>query len=90
MRWGGAGTFTNVGELTAATGLCANCLEADPLVVDAAALDFHPTSESPTINVGVDLGESTQALFGLGLDQDYDAQPRPAGAGWDIGPYEWQ
>lgn len=90
VRWGGAGTFADVGELTAATGLCANCLEADPLVVDAAALDFHPTAASPTIDAGVDLGQTTEERFGLTLDQDYDGQPRPAGAGWDIGPYEWQ
>jgi hypothetical protein len=47
----------------------------DPLFADPAGGDFHLTAASPAINAGVDAGQST----------DFDGDPRPIGAGFDIG-----
>jgi hypothetical protein len=48
---------------------------ADPLFVNAAGGDDHLTSGSPALNAGVDDGLTT----------DFDGDPRPIGAGFDIG-----
>ena len=50
-------------------------LVADPLFVNPAAGNFHLSSASPAINAGVDVG----------LRNDFDGDPRPIGAGFDIG-----
>lgn len=48
----------------------------------------RPGAGSPAIDAGVDLAPLILAGFGLTLDLDYDGRPRPAGAAWDIGPFE--
>jgi hypothetical protein len=55
--------------------------DRDPVFVDPATGDFHLQSASPAIDAGV----TVSAVVG-----DRDGQPRPAGAGYDIGPYEMQ
>ena len=52
----------------------------DPKFINAANGDFHLQSNSPAIDVGVTLAEATN---------DYDGNPRPQGAGYDIGAYEY-
>ena len=42
--------------------------------------DYHLAAGSPCINAGTSQGAPTT---------DYDGVPRPQGAGFDIGPYEW-
>jgi len=52
----------------------------DPLFVDAAGGDFHLRSGSPCIDAGIALPEVTN---------DFEGNPRPQGAGCDIGAYEY-
>jgi hypothetical protein len=53
----------------------------DPQFVNAAAKDFRPTSTSPLVDSGVELKE---------VKTDIAGKPRPQGAGYDIGAYEYQ
>jgi hypothetical protein len=43
--------------------------------------DYHLQADSPAIDAGIPLGAPTS---------DYDGKPRPAGKGYDIGPFEYQ
>ena len=53
----------------------------DPQFVNAAAKDFRPTATSPLVDGGVELKE---------VKTDIAGKPRPQGAGYDIGAYEYQ
>jgi hypothetical protein len=55
-------------------------VNADPLFVSPAAGDFHLSAGSPAINAGTSSGAP---------DHDLDGFPRPFGAAFDIGAYEW-
>jgi hypothetical protein len=50
----------------------------DPQFTDPKNDNFHPRSSSPS----VDAGEAIE------VRTDLDGNPRPQGAGYDIGPYE--
>jgi len=56
-------------------------VEGDPQFVDPAHGDFHLRSSSPA----VDAGSATDAPV-----VDLDGDPRPSGAGYDIGADEWR
>ncbi len=56
-------------------------VEGDPQFVDPANGDFHLQSDSPA----VDAGSATAAPV-----VDLDGDPRPNGAGYDIGADEWR
>lgn len=71
--------YTSLTALRNATGLSANSIQADPLLVNPAALDFHLTTNSPAIDKGITVS---------GLTVDPDGNARPQGAGYDIGAYE--
>ena len=55
--------------------------QIDPLFVDLEQSDFHLLPDSPLIDMG-----TTQTQ----LDEDFDGVSRPQGAGFDIGPFEYQ
>jgi hypothetical protein len=57
-----------------------NNLTSDPRFVNAAAGDLHLTSGSPAIDTGMTVSTVTT---------DFDQRPRPQGAGFDIGAYEY-
>src|SRR5262249_39028457 len=59
-----------------------NIPDADPLFADAAAGDFRPVAGSPAIDMGLDLSAD-------GVSSDIDGVPRPQGAGFDIGAFEY-
>lgn len=52
----------------------------DPAFVDPSAWDYHLTAGSAAIDAGVDAGVTT----------DIDGDPRPIGAGVDIGADEYR
>ncbi len=51
----------------------------DPLFVNPAADDYHIRAGSPAIDAGLNVGVTT----------DLEGTPRPQGAGYDIGAYEF-
>jgi hypothetical protein len=55
-------------------------LFSDPHFINPSGHDFHLQSNSPAIDAGIDIGLTT----------DFDGNPRPRGAGYDIGVYEYQ
>jgi hypothetical protein len=55
--------------------------DVDPMFVDPAGNDFHLQSASPCIDAGDDLGSQ--------VPDDFAGNPRPQGAGYDIGAVEY-
>jgi len=64
---------------TGSAGAASATVTADPLLVAPATANFHLGAGSPAIDSGVDTGLAT----------DFDGNPRPLGAGFDIGAYEF-
>ncbi len=54
--------------------------QADPLFGAPAGLDFQIQASSPAIDVGSSAGAPAS---------DFDGNPRPQGAGYDLGAYEY-
>ncbi len=54
-------------------------LYGDPAFADPSAWDYHLTAGSPAIDAGVNAGVTT----------DFEGDPRPAGAGYDLGADEY-
>jgi hypothetical protein len=75
--WGTWAHYT-LSQYQAATGRGQGSIQADPRFVDPAGDNFHLQDISPAIDAGVNIG----------LTQDLDGNPRPQGAGYDIGTYE--
>ncbi len=63
-------------------------ISADPLFVDPASGDYHLQDTSPCIDAGIN-PIPTYISPGL-VEFDFDGDPRPYGASWDIGPDEWR
>jgi Right handed beta helix region len=93
IRWGRGGSWagalveTNLSTALVATPsvsgvtFVGNVERTDPKVVDPVNLDFHLQSGSPAIQVGVALVLVTNDLHG---------KPRPHGARYDIGAYQFK
>jgi hypothetical protein len=71
-----------------------NTIEANPqfLSTDPLSPDFlRPDSTSPTIDNGTDAQvyyDRFYARYGIDISVDFEGNPRPQGAEWDIGAYE--
>jgi hypothetical protein len=78
-----SGATQTLAQWRAQTGQDAHSFTASAaqMFVAPAAGDYHPLSTSPTI----DRGTAQQAPL-----IDLDGKPRPSGAGFDIGAYEYQ
>ncbi|MFA5060712.1 MAG: right-handed parallel beta-helix repeat-containing protein [Candidatus Pacearchaeota archaeon] len=93
IRWGGA-TYNDMSSFQTATGKCSGCINANPLFVDAPNLNFSLQPSSPAIdssdnNLIESLNNLYHSLWGVDISVDYNNLPRPQGAGWDIGAYEY-
>jgi hypothetical protein len=71
--WHGNGAPTGGGTLISSTNVT-----GDPAFADPAAWDYHLAAGSAAIDEGVDAG----------VNVDIDGDPRPAGAGYDLGADE--
>ncbi len=62
-------------------------ISENPLFIDPASDDFHLQNSSPCIDTGIDpVAYINNSSY---LHIDFEGDPRPLGAGWDIGPDEW-
>jgi len=68
----------SVSEYQLATSKGQGSIEGNPQSVNPSAGDFHLQLNSPAIDTGIDIGLTT----------DLDSNPRPQGAGYDIGVYD--
>jgi len=91
IRWGLSNIY-NLAGFQAATGKGANCLNADPLFVNASGGNLHLKSGSPAINAGTtsDVYNRFFSLYGLNIAVDPDKVSRPQSSKWDIGAYEYK
>ena len=91
IKWGLSHLYT-LPAFQTATGKGANCLDADPLFVNAAGGDLHVKSGSPAINAGLtsEVYAKFLSLHGLNIAVDPDKVSRPQGSKWDIGAYEYK
>jgi len=72
---------SNNSSITASPGKQTNELWAkDPKFVSLSNRDFHLQSSSPGIDAGASISQVTD---------DFDGKPRPQGAAWDTGSYEY-
>jgi hypothetical protein len=70
--------FGNTDNLLGTIASGGNSFEGDPMFVSPAANDYHITAGSAAIDAGTDVG----------VDVDFDEEPRPQGEGFDIGADE--
>ncbi len=78
-------------EINALANFSGN-LVADPMLANIAEDNYHLQAGSPAIDAGTE-SPAYQAFtdaFGLNIRVDIAGTPRPVGADWDIGAYEWQ
>jgi hypothetical protein len=88
-NYGGSRDLSQIQAMTPAQ--CANCSEADPLFINAAAHDFHPRSGSPAIDTALGkqaVYDKLYAEYGVRIEYDMAGTPRPQNL-WDIGAYEY-
>jgi len=89
INWGGT-VYTNLSNFQSATGKGQECVQADPLFVNALANDFHLRNTSPAKDAGLasSVYATFQTLYGISIAEDPDNQTRPQGGAWDMGAFE--
>ncbi len=73
-------TYNSDGTTPIGTPQPTDLWSVNPKFVNAAGRDYHLQSSSPCINAGSAIADNIS---------DYEGNPRPIGAGWDIGAYEY-
>ena len=74
-------SYSNPDNLNLTNTSTSKNLTSNPLFVDAAGKDFHLQASSQAIDTGTSIS---------GITVDHDGEPRPSGAQFDIGAYEYQ
>ena len=89
LRWGSSGTL-DLRSFRSASGQCASCREGDPQWGPSGNGDLRPQAASPAVDQGVvdPVYATFLKLYGIDIARDIAGNPRPAGAGWDLGCYE--
>lgn len=89
FRWRST-TYDTLAKFQSVSGLCANCVTADPLFKSAATRDYHLQGGSPARDVGVqsDVYDVFFARYGINIRVDHDGAPRPRGSAFDYGALE--
>jgi len=84
-------TNYTVPQLISSLNKCQACMTADPRFMDEAAGDVHLQANSPAINAGVTppVYATFQSLYGIDIRLDFSDMPRPQGAAFDIGAFEY-
>lgn len=72
------GAFLNLAQYQSQFSKGSASLQTDPQFINASGRDYHLNSNSPAIDLGINIG----------LSQDLDGNARPQGNGFDAGPYE--
>ena len=92
ITWGGWGSlrYDGIANFQSATGKGQNCVETNPLFVDAVSNNFNLQSTSPAIDAGIEseVYQTFYDLYGIDIKKDIEERVRPQGNGWDIGAYE--
>ncbi len=90
IRWG-SGTYNTVADWVKSTGDGQGSMIADPLLVNMAKNDVRLQAGSPAVDTASTWAHHTntfKSLYGIELNQDFFAMPRPSGKGLDIGAVE--
>ncbi len=89
-------------QVTVTSAVCVDCVEEDPLFLDADSGDFHLVEGSPAIDAGTYSSEVEyvynrfEELYGISIRKDFEGITRPqdgdssGSAEWDIGAYEFE
>jgi hypothetical protein len=82
-------TATNVSGFQAKNSRCLNCIESDPLFVDATAKNFSLMAGSSARNSAMihPIYASFLSRYGVDISKDITGEARPASK-WDMGAYE--
>ncbi len=84
--------LTDINDVNGCTAWASNCgaaennISSDPIFVDPALDDYH-ISPGACVDTGVD---PTTWYSGDLAGQDFEGDPRPSGAGWDMGMDEYK
>ncbi len=85
-------SFTLQDYVTNYPDQCLNCVEnVNPLFVDPDNANFRLQANSPLIDKSSEnyVYQRFFDLYGIDIRVDYDGNPRPSGAGWEAGAFEY-
>ena len=91
IQWGSGTVHTSLAAFSNATGKGQGSVQADPQFVDVAGKNFQLRAASPAVNAGIvdDVYSTFLNRYGIDIRKDLVGTPRPQGASFDIGAYEY-